>query len=119
MEPTKAEIFARFRETGRKGWQQAAEAAWKGERKRRYLASIPESMSRVPEEIQAWAWARFRVEISSGGFYHCNSFRIARAGSRTSLRRFRRERTCCGCHEFMDRCPADGLVYHLGFNFGH
>ncbi len=71
----------------------------------------------MPGEISRWAWDQIRAQ--SDGLDCVDSQRCGKRGNTSSMRRFRRGRSCCGSQEWEEVCPIDGKRYRLGFNFGH
>ena len=58
------------------------------------------------------------MQEKTTGMYHVDGYRIGRIGSKTAMKRFRREFLGCGNLEFIDTCPIDGKQYALGCSWG-
>lgn len=73
----------------------------------------------LPRAIVKWAQAELDKEME--GLSCVDNSRVARKDSTGQVRRYRKQKEsgCCGFSDWEARCPIDGKVYLLGFNFGH
>jgi len=64
-------------------------------------------------------WAEMKIRKAADGLDCVDAYRCSRVGHTAGMRRFVRDRSCCGSNEFVALCPWDLKKYRLGFNFGH
>lgn len=110
------EPFARKAECGTTwcGW---AKQAYKAARHERYLLQRKSWENAMPKAVCEWAWSR--IDEVSKDDSCVDSQRCGQVGKSSSMRRFRRYRSCCGSDEWRETCPVDGKDYVLGYNCGH
>lgn len=90
--------------------------------KRAKAAFLEESNSwecRLPADVVRWAWGEFGKLEGFGDYTCCDNRRVANMRKSSQRRRFVKARKsgCCGSHEWT--ATHDGVLYTLGFNYGH
>lgn len=68
-------------------------------------------------DVREWTASELARAMRASGEPCIDGGRVADMRSKTSLRRFRRLRTCCGSAEWV--AEFRGRRYLFGFNYGH
>lgn len=85
-------------------------------RREKFILEEKEYHQVLPKEIVSWAEDLLN---SLSKEYSCvDSYRVANIKKSSQVKRFKRNRSCCGSYEEIFAGP-DGNKYILGFNHGH
>lgn len=99
--------------------QEWAKSAYKELRRVHFKCKEKHSFEIVGKKIANWAEDQIYKIIEEDDLECADAFRVAMKRKRSQVKRFQRERSCCGISEWSEVCPIDGEEYLLGCNHGH
>lgn len=88
---------------------------------KRAKAPVPKGYQDVlPENVVRWAESAIGAEMKKRKELCVDNYRVARLGSSTQMRRYRKQQKngCCGSFDEVRKGP-DGQKYLIGCNYGH